>query len=842
MSSIPPPLLLGRRQQQSTLTPILLGPKKQNGPTMDLPVGLNMNSTTTTTFTKPQLQSNQISTIVPVAINQNQQQQPPPMFRKLESRIANVTLSTTPIARDSKTEIYNLKPKEIIVPESIPLGVKKRQIDELSTTFSLAPRSQDTKLVKVDLGVKNNNNNNSNSIVSLTNKNGITDKVGSFLSLAATKVSEPLSSSTLFGGNGTEKNSNKSSSHLAPVEFGEKIPLANKIEFYVSDEPVEPHINGLFWIPIQQLTDDIKEKLTVKPNFPKCFPVAKDATLPVKCWIHQRGAAGIPVHFATKHLGLSDNKYPLLWKLVFEMIPAVSPEYGKRGCPYPWVFELPLRDADQRNAVQAFHNQILQKHCMGIKVMPCGYGKTVVALKCASDVLTWTENARRILSARGHKPKDKNVDVDVYNGDFNKMMIMNVDNNNDDGHDGDDIDDKQRMYDIVVYAKSVLIICPNTYMDGQWTDECKRFIPRAKIAHFGGGKQDDRKDAHIVIATIQTLMSKFERWSHQDMMDFFSTFAMVVCDEAHHMAAKGYSQIFQCMPYERVLGVTATPNRRDGKTCLLEWYFGEIFFKIIRPKAPWVQVLFLMYHQGIRETRIYDEGFFKGKINNDQMEKDLFQDSIRNMNLVASCLQQCQERMQLSFHPNVVKRRMPNIQNSFLNLPSNIHDRIASFLPMHDIRQNITNVSQQARCTYNRRHILVFVKYRRHAHILRKMIHYHSKGTVSISTLLGRMEFSLQDKAKESQIVIATVAMVNEAFNLPSLDTGMVTCPQGEMEQISGRILRPSRLKFPVRLIDMVDTFGMYLNRAQCRHFQYAEEFGFTCMYQHLAPACESIA
>lgn len=71
--------------------------------------------------------------------------------------------------------------------------------------------------------------------------------------------------------------------------------------------------------------------------------------------------------------------------------------------------------------------------------------------------------------------------------------------------------------------------------------------------------------ACVVVASVQTLRGKrLERWPRDAFDD-------IVVDEAHHLPAAGYRAIVDWFATARVLGVTATPDRLDGKG------LGEVF-------------------------------------------------------------------------------------------------------------------------------------------------------------------------------------------------------------------------------------------------------------------------
>lgn len=76
--------------------------------------------------------------------------------------------------------------------------------------------------------------------------------------------------------------------------------------------------------------------------------------------------------------------------------------------------------------------------------------------------------------------------------------------------------------------------------------------------------------APVVIASVQTLSRK----SRLDQLP--TNFGTVIIDEAHHAAAASYQRVIDHVDADLVLGVTATPERHDGKS--LEKTFEELVF------------------------------------------------------------------------------------------------------------------------------------------------------------------------------------------------------------------------------------------------------------------------
>ena len=78
----------------------------------------------------------------------------------------------------------------------------------------------------------------------------------------------------------------------------------------------------------------------------------------------------------------------------------------------------------------------------------------------------------------------------------------------------------------------------------------------------------------VMVASVQTLCRRLEGSPKPDL---------VVVDEAHHSCAGSWAQIFAAYPDARYLGVTATPERLDGKG-LGDFYHGIV----MGPKVGWL--------------------------------------------------------------------------------------------------------------------------------------------------------------------------------------------------------------------------------------------------------------
>jgi superfamily II DNA or RNA helicase len=116
-----------------------------------------------------------------------------------------------------------------------------------------------------------------------------------------------------------------------------------------------------------------------------------------------------------------------------------------------------------------------------------------------------------------------------------------------------------------------LIIVHNTFLKDQWEDRIKAFLPGVTIGHLQGETIDVDKD--IVIAMIQSISMK------EYPKEVFRGFGLTVIDECHHIASEVFVQAFQKITSKHMLGLSATPDRKDGLMYVIEWFLGPILYR-----------------------------------------------------------------------------------------------------------------------------------------------------------------------------------------------------------------------------------------------------------------------
>ena len=127
------------------------------------------------------------------------------------------------------------------------------------------------------------------------------------------------------------------------------------------------------------------------------------------------------------------------------------------------------------------------------------------------------------------------------------------------------------IYLITQRKQPTLIIVHTRELLDQWTARIKFFlnINSRRIGQIGDGRLDEDKD--ITIALIQTLCKYPE---------IVNDYGFLIIDEAHRTPSKTHTEIAKQFEGRYILGLSATPYRRDGLSKVIEWYCGPIIHKI----------------------------------------------------------------------------------------------------------------------------------------------------------------------------------------------------------------------------------------------------------------------
>lgn len=288
-----------------------------------------------------------------------------------------------------------------------------------------------------------------------------------------------------------------------------------------------------------------------------------------------------------------------------------------------------------------------------------------------------------------------------------------------------------------------LVLVHNTFLRDQWIERIKMFLPNARIGLFQGETQQV-EDRDIVVGMLQSICLK------DIHADTFKNIGFVIVDECHHIASEAFSQAVPKITSKYMLGLSATPERKDRLMHVIHWFLGPLLYKSDTSDKIDPDVFVEVYE--------FEEGDekFNEVIYNKQ--------GVMFTSLMVNKL--------VDFEP---RNRM------IVELLKDVYDD-------------------------SKRQILVLSDRVEHTKLLYEML---PKEIQSEACILSRSVDSKtrSDWCSTKRILIATYQMCKEGFDVPTLNTLLIATPRPDVDQIVGRILRVEKSKRTVSplILDIVD-------------------------------------
>ena len=304
------------------------------------------------------------------------------------------------------------------------------------------------------------------------------------------------------------------------------------------------------------------------------------------------------------------------------------------------------------------------------------------------------------------------------------------------------------------FQKKTMFVSHKDFLNQQFIETVKQFVPNAKIGIIKQKKVDvDGKD--FVVASLQSLaMRDYD-------INIFKEFGLVIIDEVHHLGAEVFCRAFQKLNVSKILGLSATLNRKDGMRKVFEYYIGKSVYKLIKKDEVNVNVEIHKY-----------------------------------------------------FDPNVEYSRNLLLWNGKPNNTGMISN-ICSFVPRNNY---IIDVLKRVLKEEPDRKVLILSERRNQLTALEELIDVFNISD-DVGYYVGGMSQKTLDESAKKNIIMATYQMAAEGMNIPSLNTVIFASPISDIQQSVGRILRekPSERKYIPLIIDIWDEFSLFTRKGYTR-------------------------
>ncbi len=125
--------------------------------------------------------------------------------------------------------------------------------------------------------------------------------------------------------------------------------------------------------------------------------------------------------------------------------------------------------------------------------------------------------------------------------------------------------------------RSTLIVVNRRHLLDQWRGQISAFlgIDASQIGQIGGaaGKKN-KPTGSLDVAMVQALVKS------DSVDDRVAEYGHVIVDECHHASSPSFERVLAELKARYVLGLTATPQRRDGHQAIMSMHLGPIRFQV----------------------------------------------------------------------------------------------------------------------------------------------------------------------------------------------------------------------------------------------------------------------
>lgn len=310
-------------------------------------------------------------------------------------------------------------------------------------------------------------------------------------------------------------------------------------------------------------------------------------------------------------------------------------------------------------------------------------------------------------------------------------------------------------------AQPALIIVHTRELAHQWRERIRTFLHLDDPDTGLIGDGQSRLGHKITVALVQSL--------YKTSLDMAAHTGFVVVDECHRCPSRTFTEVLTTLDSRYMLGLSATPWRRDKLSTLIFWYLGDLHYRIearelvasgdvLAPEIIIRPTAFQPFHDAVTEYS--------------RMLAELTADAPRNHLIAADVAREAQTTS-------------------------------GTCLVLSDRKTHCQTL--QALLRY---------KYHTEAHLLTGDLRMSQRRDVLAGLQEGRIK-----------IVIATGQLIGEGFDYPDFTALFLATPigfSGRITQYLGRILRTAPGKTRPRVYDYVDVqVGVLQKAAASRQYIY---------------------
>ena len=312
------------------------------------------------------------------------------------------------------------------------------------------------------------------------------------------------------------------------------------------------------------------------------------------------------------------------------------------------------------------------------------------------------------------------------------------------------------LYIISVLKTKTLIIVNKEFLLNQWIERISEFLPTAKIGKIQG-KIIDIENKDIVIGMLQSLSMK------EYDSTIFDSFGFTILDEVHHISSEVFSNALFKIVTKYMLGLSATMERKDGTSNIIQMFLGKVVYKAINTEKHDINVRAIQYNSS-------DNEFNKTEI-----------DKSGNTKYSTMIVKLCNYKPRSDFIVKIVKDLI--IESPLKQILILGHNRSLLYYLYDTIKDG---------------------------------------NFASVGYYLGGMKQGLLDESRNKQIIVGSHNMCSEGLDISTLSTLIFVTPKTDIIQSVGRIVR-SKNNNPI-VIDIIDSHSIFQNQWKKRLAFYRNE------------------